>query len=224
LRILIVDDQRLMREGLATIIGLEPNIEVIGTAVDGRDAFNKALEWQPDVVLMDIRMPGMDGVEGAELILKHLPETKILILTTFDDAELILQVLEKGVHGYLLKDMPSEAIVSAIQTVYNGGTVLQPDITATLLSELKKMTDNQLDSHSENAHLLSLDESVGLDSLTGREKEVLALLGKGLNNKEIAGLLFITEGTVKNHVSNLIAKLGLRDRTQAAVFSVRHQI
>jgi DNA-binding NarL/FixJ family response regulator len=220
LKVLIVDDQRLMREGLATIIGLETGMEVVGTAVDGRDAYTKALEWRPDVVLMDIRMPGMDGVEGAELILKHLPETKVLILTTFDDAELIMQVLEKGVHGYLLKDMPSDAIVSAIQTVYNGGTVLQPDITAMLLKEFKKMSE----WNPDKAHPLSINEPVGMGVLTDREKEVLALLGQGLNNKEIAGLLFITEGTVKNHVSNLIAKLGLRDRTQAAVFSVRHQI
>ncbi|MGW8958705.1 response regulator [Paenibacillus sp. NPDC055715] len=217
---MIVDDQRLMREGLATIISLEPGIEVIGTAVDGRDAYAKALEWRPDVVLMDIRMPGMDGVEGTELILRHLPETKVLILTTFDDADLILRVLEKGVHGYLLKDMPSEAIVSAVQTVYNGGTVLQPDITATLLNELKKMSE----CNPVKAHTLSMSEPIGLEFLTEREKEVLALLGQGLNNKEIAGILVITEGTVKNHVSNLIAKLGLRDRTQAAVFSVRHQI
>ncbi len=139
-----------MREGLATIIGLEQGMEVVGTAVDGRDAYTKALEWRPDVVLMDIRMPGMDGVEGTELILRALPETKVLILTTFDDAELILRVLEKGVHGYLLKDMPSEAIISAIQTVYNGGTVLQPDITATLLNELKKMSE----WHPDNAHPL----------------------------------------------------------------------
>ncbi|KRE45942.1 response regulator [Paenibacillus sp. Soil724D2] len=220
MKILIVDDQRLMREGLATIIGLEQGMEVVGTAVDGRDAYTKALEWRPDVVLMDIRMPGMDGVEGTELILRALPETKVLILTTFDDAELILRVLEKGVHGYLLKDMPSEAIVSAIQTVYNGGTVLQPDITTTLLNELKKMSE----WHPDNAHPLHSNEPAQLSQLTEREKEVLALLGQGLNNKEIAGLLVITEGTVKNHVSNLIAKLGLRDRTQAAVFSVRHQI
>lgn len=220
MRILIADDQRLMREGLATIIGLEPGMEVIGTAVDGRDAYAKALEWRPDVVLMDIRMPGMDGVEGSELILKNLPETKVLILTTFDDAELILQVLEKGVHGYLLKDMPSEAIVSAVHTIYNGGTVLQPEITATLLNELKRMSE----WNPDNTDPLSINEPVGMGSLTEREKEVLALLGKGLNNKEIAGILIITEGTVKNHVSNLIAKLGLRDRTQAAVFSVRHQI
>ncbi|MZQ86455.1 response regulator [Paenibacillus sp. 5J-6] len=218
MKILIVDDQRLMRDGLATIIGLEPGMEVVGTAEDGRDAYAKVIEWQPDVVLMDIRMPGMDGVEGAELILKHFPETKILILTTFDDAELILSVLEKGVHGYLLKDMPSEAIISAIHTVYNGGTVLQQDITAMLLKELKKTPDRSADQE----HPLSKAEPDELRLLTEREKDVLALLGRGLNNKEIAGLLYVTEGTVKNHVSNLIAKLALRDRTQVALFAVRH--
>lgn len=218
MKILIVDDQRLMREGLATIIGLEQGMEVVGTAEDGRDAYNKVIEWQPDVVLMDIRMPRMDGVEGTELILKHFPETKVLILTTFDDAELILKVLEKGVHGYLLKDMPSEAIIRAIQTVYSGGTVLQHDITAMLLKEFKKMSDKS--PYQEDP--LSKNESDALRVLTEREKDVLALLGQGHNNKEIAGLLYLTEGTVKNHVSNLIAKLGLRDRTQAAVFSVRH--
>ncbi|MNH97287.1 Transcriptional regulatory protein DegU [compost metagenome] len=220
MRVLIVDDQRLMREGLATLIGLEPDIEVVGTAVDGIDAYSKALELRPEVILMDIRMPGMDGVEGAELILKHLPETKILILTTFDDAELILRVLDTGVHGYLLKDMPSEAIISAVQTVYNGGTVLQPNITALLLKELKTLSE----SNQRETHPLSLNEPQGLMLLTEREREVLAVLGQGLNNKEIADLLHITEGTVKNHVSNLIAKLGMRDRTQAAIFSVRHQI
>jgi DNA-binding NarL/FixJ family response regulator len=218
LKVLVVDDQRLMREGLATIIGLEPGMEVVGTAEDGRDAYAKVIEWQPDVVLMDIQMPGMDGVEGTELILKHFPETKILILTTFDDAELIMKVLEKGVHGYLLKDMPSEAIICAIQSVYNGGTVLQYDITAMLLKELKKVSDRNPDQ----ARPLSQTEPDELRLLTEREKDVLALLGRGLNNKEIAGLLYVTEGTVKNHVSNLIAKLALRDRTQAALFAVRH--
>ncbi|TDL75673.1 response regulator transcription factor [Rhodococcus qingshengii] len=218
MRILIVDDQRLMREGLATIIGMEQGIEVVGTAVDGRDAYAKVIELQPDVVLMDLQMPGMDGVEGSELILKNFPEMKILILTTFDDVERIMQVLEKGVHGYLLKDMPSEAIISAIQSVYNGGTVLQHDITAMLLKEFKKMSDKS----PVRAHPLNKGEPDELRHLTQREKEVLALLGQGLNNKEIAGKLYLTEGTVKNHVSNLIAKLGVRDRTQAAVFSVRH--
>ncbi|SFT13220.1 response regulator transcription factor [Paenibacillus sp. BC26] len=218
MKILIVDDQRLMREGLATIIGLEPSMEVVGTAEDGRDAYAKVIEWQPDVVLMDIRMPGMDGVEGTELILKHFPETKVLILTTFDDAELIMNALGKGVHGYLLKDMPSEAIISAIQSVYNGGTVLQHDITAMLLKELKKLSD----MNPNLAHSLSKKEPAELSKLTEREKDVIELLGQGLNNKEIADSLYLTEGTVKNHVSNLIAKLGLRDRTQAALFAVRH--
>ncbi|TYP74609.1 DNA-binding NarL/FixJ family response regulator [Paenibacillus methanolicus] len=218
MKVLIVDDQRLMREGLAALIGLEPDMDVVGTAVDGRDAYAKALERRPDVVLMDIRMPGMDGIEGSRLIIKHLPDTKILILTTFDDAELIVRVLEEGVHGYLLKDMPSEAIVSAIRTVYNGGTVLQSDITAMLLQEAKKMSER-----SAPPHLLRASDSAAMEALTEREKEILALLGRGLNNKEIASLLVITEGTAKNHVSNLIAKLGLRDRTQAALFAVRAQ-
>ncbi|RAP78481.1 response regulator [Paenibacillus montanisoli] len=221
MKILIVDDQRLMREGLATIIGLEEGMEVVGTAVDGRDAYNQVVELRPDVVLMDIRMPGMDGVEGTELILRHFPETKVLILTTFDDAELILQALEKGVQGYLLKDLPSEAIVSAIQTVYNGGTVLQPDITAMLLREMKKMPELHADQAPPSSRQETPDE---LALLTEREKEVLARLGQGFNNKEIAETLSITEGTVKNHVSNVIAKLGLRDRTQAAVYAVRHSI
>ncbi|AZN43814.1 response regulator [Paenibacillus albus] len=221
MKIVIVDDQRLMREGLATIIGLEEGMEVVGTAVDGRDAYNQVVELHPDVVLMDIRMPGMDGIEGAELILRNVPETKVLILTTFDDAELILQALEKGVHGYLLKDLPSEAIVSAIHTVYNGGTVLQPDITAMLLREVKRMPERQPDQ----APLSGRPDTNGeLAQLTEREKEVLARLGQGFNNKEIAETLSITEGTVKNHVSNVIAKLGLRDRTQAAVFAVRHSM
>ncbi|MCM3629434.1 response regulator transcription factor [Paenibacillus glycanilyticus] len=216
MRILIVDDQRIMREGLATIIGLEPGMEVIGTAMDGQDAYAKVIEMRPDVVLMDIRMPGMDGVEGSALILKHFPETKVLILTTFDDSELIIKVLENGVHGYLLKDMPSEAIIGAIRTVYNGGTVLQHDITSMLLKEFITIADRNPDK------ALPAGQPEELKLLTEREKEVLALLGQGLNNKEIAGMLFLTEGTVKNHVSNLISKLGLRDRTQAAIYAVRH--
>ena len=216
MKVLVVDDQRLMREGLATILDLEPDIEVVGTAVDGRDAYAKVMEWRPDAVLMDIRMPGLDGVKASELILQHFPETKILILTTFDDEELILQALEQGVHGYLLKDMPSEAIISAIHTVCNGGTVLQPEITGVLLKELKRAPNR---SSMQRPSFLT-DDTEGFDSLTEREKKVLTLLAQGLNNKEIADVLFITEGTAKNHLSSLMAKLGLRDRTQAAIYAV----
>ncbi|OBZ15802.1 response regulator transcription factor [Bacillus sp. FJAT-26390] len=217
MRILVVDDQRLMREGLATILNLEPDMEVVGTAADGRDAYAKVIEWRPDAVLMDIRMPGMDGVEASALILKHFPETKILILTTFDDEELILQALDQGVHGYLLKDMPSEAIVSAIYAICNGGTVLQPEITSMLLKGLNKEpagSPRQIPSFLKN-------DNEELARLTEQEKKVLALLADGLNNKEIASVLYITEGTAKNHLSSVMAKLGLRDRTQAAIFAVR---
>lgn len=217
MKVLVVDDQRLMREGLATILELEPDMEVVGTATDGRDAYAKVMEWRPDVVLMDIRMSGMDGVEASALILKHFPETKILILTTFDDEELILRALEQGVHGYLLKDMPSEAIVSAIHAVCNGGTVLQPEITSMLLKGLNKGTAGS----SMPIPAFLKDEDEGLASLTEREKKVLAFLAEGLNNKEIADALYITEGTAKNHLSSVMAKLGLRDRTQTAIFAVR---
>jgi len=217
MKILVVDDQRLMREGLATILELEPDMEVVGTAADGRDAYAKVMEWRPDAVLMDIRMPVMDGVEASALILKHYPETKILILTTFDDEELILRALEQGVHGYLLKDMPSEAIVSAIHAVCNGGTVFQPEITSMLLKGLNKGTAGS----AMPIPAFLKDEEEGFASLTEREKNVLAFLAEGLNNKEIADALYITEGTVKNHLSSVMAKLGLRDRTQAAIFAVR---
>ncbi|MGO4546683.1 response regulator [Paenibacillus sp. 2TAB23] len=217
MRILVVDDQRLMREGLATILNLEPDMEVIGTAADGREAYTKVIECRPDAVLMDIRMPGMDGVEASALILKHFPETKILILTTFDDEELILRALEHGVHGYLLKDMPSEAIVSAIHTVCNGGTVLQHEITSMLLKGLNKSPEGSMRQFPS----FLKDENEELASLTEQEKKVLALLADGLNNKEIASSLFIKEGTAKNHLSSVMAKLGLRDRTQAAIFAVR---
>lgn len=217
MKVLVVDDQRLMREGLEAILDLEPDIEVVGTAIDGRDAYAKVMEWRPDVVLMDIRMPVMDGVEASSLILKHFPEIKILILTTFDDEELIVKVLEEGVHGYLLKDMSSEMIVNAIHVVCNGGTVLQPEITMMLLKELNKARVGNL----VPIPAFLRNENEGIDGLTNREKKVLTLLAEGLNNKEIADALYITEGTVKNHLSSVMAKLGLRDRTQAAIYAVR---
>jgi DNA-binding NarL/FixJ family response regulator len=220
LKVLIADDQRILREGLATLVGLESDMEVVGTASDGQEAYAMALECHPDVVLMDIRMPVVDGVEGTRLIRRIAPEIKVLILTTFDDSELILQALEAGANGYLLKDMPVEAIVSAIRTVYNGGTVLEREVTAKLLHELAKLQESSL----HEAQPLSEQTPPGIDDLTKRELEVLMLLGQGLNNKEISDRLFVSEGTAKNHVSNIMNKLNLRNRTQAAIYSVHHKI
>ncbi|MCM3639421.1 response regulator transcription factor [Sporosarcina luteola] len=213
IKIMIVDDQPLVREGLSTLLGLRPEIEVVGTAVDGKDALHKAVELLPDIILMDIRMPGVNGVEGTRLLKDSLPDVKVLILTTFNDSEYIFDALEEGANGYLLKDMPTDTIVQAILTVYHGGVVLPKEFTSQVLTELR------MKSQTSQGVLPK-----GLEELSDREAEVLTHLGEGLNNKEIADALFITEGTVKNHVSNVIQKLGLRDRTQAAIYAVRYGI
>jgi DNA-binding NarL/FixJ family response regulator len=225
IRVLVVDDQKLMRDGLKTILNLEDNLEVVGTASDGAEALELARAERPDLVLMDIRMPGVDGVEGTRRIRAELPDTKVLILTTFNDSELIFDALEEGASGYLLKDMPTEVIVQAILTVHAGGVVLPPELTAQVVAELKRARGTVTAAGGAPVDSLPLEPMPSLaEELTERELEVLQLLGLGMNNKEIADRLVITEGTAKNHVSNLIAKLGLRDRTQAAIFAVRHGI
>lgn len=213
IKIMIVDDQPLVREGLGTLLGLRPEIEVVGMAEDGTDALHKALQLQPDIVLMDIRMPKTNGVEGTKLIKESLPDVKVLILTTFNDSAFVFDALEEGANGYLLKDMPTDTIAQAILTVYHGGIVLPKEFTSQVLPELR------MKSHDRPAELPSR-----LGELSEREREVLMHLGQGLNNKEIADTLFITEGTVKNHVSSVIQKLHVRDRTQAAIFAVRYGI
>ncbi|WP_339252614.1 response regulator transcription factor [Sporosarcina sp. FSL W8-0480] len=213
IKIMIVDDQPLVREGLSTLLGLRPEIEVVGTAMDGKDAMEKALKLRPDIVLMDIRMPKVNGVEGTRLIKDSLQDVKVLILTTFNDSEYIFDALEEGASGYLLKDMPTDTIVQAILTVHHGGVVLPKEFTSQVLTELRG--HNQTNTAELPAKLKELSD---------REVEVLTHLGEGLNNREIADALFITEGTVKNHVSNVIQKLGLRDRTQAAIYAVRYGI
>lgn len=213
IRVIIVDDQPLIRDGLAALLNLRAELEVVGVASNGMEAYERSVEMKPDIVLMDIRMPETNGVAGTKLITSHLPNTKVLMLTTFQDSELIFSALEEGASGYLLKDMSVDMITNAIKTVQSGGMVLPPEITAQILQELKE----------EKARKVSTSPTV-LGDLTNRERDVLRDLGYGKNNKEIAATLCITEGTVKNHVSNIISKLELRDRTQAAVFAVRYGI
>ncbi len=213
IRIMIVDDQSLIRDGLAMILNLRPELEVVGTASDGDEVVQKVKQLQPEIILMDIRMPRMNGVEGTRLVREKFPYIKVLMLTTFSDSELIFEALEQGASGYLLKDMETDAIVQAILTVHGGGAVLPQDITAQIVKELKKTKT-----------VVERTPPGQLEQLTEREVEVLREVGLGLNNKEIAKKLFITEGTVKNHVSNLISKLELRDRTQAAIYAVRYGV
>ncbi len=213
IRIMIVDDQSLIRDGLAMILNLRPELEVVGTASDGDEVVQKVKQLQPEIILMDIRMPRMNGVEGTRLVREKFPYIKVLMLTTFSDSELIFEALEQGASGYLLKDMETDAIAQAILTVHSGGVVLPQDITAQIIEELKK-----------TKVAVECNPPEQLKQLTEREVDVLRAIGLGLNNKEIAEKLFITEGTVKNHVSNLISELELRDRTQAAIYAVRYGV
>jgi DNA-binding NarL/FixJ family response regulator len=207
IRILLVDDQTLIRQGIRMLLVGENNLEVIGEAGNGREALAQVMSLQPDVVLMDIRMPEMDGVSATREITQRFPGCAVIILTTFDDDETIFEGLRAGARGYLLKDINADEMTAAIRTVASGGALIQPSITRKVLAEFTRLTKPLSQAGSTNPQPL-------IESLTDREMEVLRLLAEGLSNREIAERLVITEGTVKNHVSNLIAKLNVRDRTQ----------
>ena len=204
IRVCLVDDQTLVRQGVRSLLELSDDIRVIAEASDGKQAVEMIPQIKPDVVLLDMRMPVMSGLET----LQHLSEAgqlpPTIILTTFDDDQLVLAGLKSGARGYLLKDVSLEQLVDAIQTVAAGGSLVQPVVTQRLLSGLEQM-------HNE---FTSLDRP---DPLTERETEILRLMAGGYSNKEIANSLGVAEGTVKNHVSNILSKLGVRDRTRAVL-------
>ena len=208
IKVLLVDDQGLIRQGLRALLELEPDLEIVGEAENGQQAINLVAELQPDVVLLDIRMPIMDGVAATREIQKRFGKTKILVLTTFDDDEYVSAALQNGAMGYLLKDTPSEELAVAIRAVYKGYTQLGPGIVKKLLTQFSNGTPTQSPPVPSN-----------LAELTPREKEVLRLIATGASNREIAQKLYISEGTVKNHVTNILNRLNLRDRTQAAIWA-----
>jgi DNA-binding NarL/FixJ family response regulator len=208
IKVLLVDDQGLIRQGLRALLELESDLEIVGEAENGEQAINLVAEFQPDVVLLDIRMPIMDGVAATKEIQKRFPKTKILVLTTFDDDEYVSAALQNGAMGYLLKDTPSEELAVAIRAVYKGYTQLGPGIVKKLLTQF-----------SNGTPIHSTPVPSTLTELTPREKEVLRLIATGASNREIAQELYISEGTVKNHVTNILNTLNLRDRTQAAIWA-----
>jgi len=212
IRILIADDQRLVREGIASLLDIQEDIEVVGTAVDGAEAVQKAMAVSPDVILMDIRMPHKDGVEATGEIAAELPGTKILMLTTFDDEEFIIQSMRAGASGYLLKDMPAEDLAQAIRMTRAGISSFAPSVTEKLINQLREVPSIEGDKPSKPIP----------HKLTDREMDVLRLIATGATNKEIADELAVSEGTVKNHVSSILGRLGLRDRIQAALFAYEH--
>jgi DNA-binding NarL/FixJ family response regulator len=202
--VLLVDDQTLVRQGIRSLLELSDDIRVVAEAVDGAQAVELIPQAKPDVVLLDLRMPGMDGIAVLHALAQKNQQPPTIILTTFDDDQLVLAGLKAGARGYLLKDVSLDQLVDAVKTVAAGGSLVAPVVTQRLLSGLERM-------HNE---FTSLDRP---DPLTERETEILRLMAGGYSNKEIANSLGVAEGTVKNHVSNILSKLGVRDRTRAVL-------
>lgn len=213
LQLLLVEDQKLIREGLSALLSLESDITIQAEAENGKIAIEHlaALPARqlPDVALMDMRMPVMDGIAATEVITQQYPSIKVLVLTTFDDDELIAQAMSVGAQGYLLKDTPSEELAAAIRAVARGYSQFGPGIVQKLMNTQSRTA---VDTPQPDAAFVAK-----VEALTPREKEVLACIGQGASNREIAQQLFLSEGTVKNHVTNILSRLDLRDRTQAAV-------
>jgi DNA-binding NarL/FixJ family response regulator len=206
IRLLIVDDQRLMREGLHTLLELERGFEIVGEVGDGQAALEAYSALQPDVVLMDIRMPGMDGVEATRRLHARWPEARVIILTTFNDDAYVFEGLRAGALGYLLKDVSGQELAGAVRTVAQGGALIDPAVARKVVDEFARLAPPAR----------PIDAGLS-EPLSERELDVLRLLAEGLSNREIGLKLSLTEGTVKNYVTNVLQKIGVRDRTQAAL-------
>ena len=223
IRVLIVDDQRLMRDGLRALLELQDGLEIVGEAGSGQDALAAVAATDPDVVLMDVRMPQMSGVEATRALRERGDRPRILILTTFDDDQYVFDALKAGAAGYVLKDLPAAALAAAIRTVHTGGVHLDPSVASKVVAELARLHAPAPPAAATPAPPPIMPASDGLvEELTPREHEVLRLLATGASNREIGAQLFISEGTVKNHISNILGRLGLRDRTQAAIYAKEH--
>lgn len=212
IRVLIVDDQELFRESLKVVLSVSPGIEVAGAASGVQEALKSAAACRPDVVLMDIRMPGMDGVEGARLFKERWPQMKVVVLTTFDDDEYVFGALKNGASGYLLKGSSVSELSRAIQIVHEGGAMLNPEIASKAIQQFSSM--------ARGAASLQVDRQ-GEAELSRSERQMIQAVGRGLSNKEIARELCLSEGTVRNTVSGILSKLDLRDRTQLAIWAVQ---
>ena len=208
MKVIICDDQDIVRDGLELLLKLESDIDIVGIASDGAEAVEMAVRNKPDLVLMDLKMPVMNGVDATREIKAKCPGAKILVLTTYGTDDWVLDAIRAGASGYLLKDSPREGVLSAIRGTIDGKTFVDPSIAGKILNEIsspKRKTATSITS-----------------KLTEREVEVLTLLARGLSNEDIAKNLFLSEGTVRNHVSSIVAKLGVSDRTQAALIAVQH--
>ncbi|MFJ9176714.1 response regulator [Streptomyces sp. NPDC102360] len=211
IRVLVADDQMMVREGFSVLLNAMPDFEVVGEAVNGVEAIAKVRELHPDVVLMDIRMPELNGIEATREIVAADAGTKVLVLTTFDLDEYVYQALRAGASGFLLKDASARELADGVRVVASGEALLAPTVTRRLITEFAKL--------SEAPSIAAGRQTGAYGELTERETEVLVLIARGLSNIEIAERLVVAESTIKTHVSRILVKLGLRDRTQAAVFA-----
>jgi NarL family two-component system response regulator LiaR len=215
--VLIVDDHAVVRQGLRTFIDLQDDMQVVGEGADGAEAIELARQLQPDVVLLDLVMPTMSGVEATPQIIAASPHSRVLILTSFGEDAQVFPAIRAGAQGYLLKDIHPGDLVQAVREAYQGKVQLHPDIARKLMAAVAAASPSQTRPAESQA-------APGLDQLTEREREVLKLIAEGLNNREIAESLIISEKTVKTHVSSILGKLGLEDRTQAAIWALKHGI
>ena len=207
IRVLLVDDQALFREGLNTLLSVHDDLEVVGEASNGQEAIDAVAKLAPDVVLMDLRMPVLNGVAATRQITQSAATSRVIVLTTFDDDDYVFDGLRAGAVGYLLKDVPSAKLVEAIRAAARGESFLQPSVAAKVVAEFSRLAGAGTADPQQDL----------VEPLSERELEILAVLATGASNREIANQLYITEGTVKNHVTNILGKLAVRDRTQAAL-------
>ena len=212
IKLLLADDQDILTEGLKLILGSEEDIEIVGTADNGRKAYELCRIRKPDLVLMDIQMPEINGVEATAMIKKDFPQIKIIVLTTFNDDEYIYDALKNGASGYLLKDTSTAEILKAVRTVYKGGALIQSEIAVKVIDKFSQL--------AQKTEYKYIDPRVEL--LTDREIEICRLIAEGKSNKEISEELFLSQGTVKNHITKILLKLDLRDRTQLAIFTINN--
>ena len=211
-KVLIADDQELIRQSLKIVLGTDSEIEITDSVGDGTDVLKSLEKNVPDVILMDVRMPKMDGTVCTKEVKKKYPDVKIIILTTFDDVDFIYSALKYGASGYILKGISMEGLKQAIMTVHRGGSMINPDIATKVVRLFSQMAQSDF--------AIEVDEK-GSDELTKSEKIIIQRVGQGLSNKEIAGKLYLSEGTVRNNISRILSKLGLRDRTQLAIWAVQ---
>lgn len=215
IKVLIADDQELIRESLEIVLSTKEGIEVTGTAKDGREVIRCIRKEKPDVILMDVRMPEMDGVQCTEIIKENYPQIKIIILTTFDDDEFVFSALKHGASGYLLKGISMDDLEEAIKTVVQGGSMINPDVATKVVELFSKMAQSNFDMMIDAKNVEDLNET---------ERKVTHLVGCGMSNKEISGKLSLSEGTIRNYLSSILNKLDLRDRTQLAIWEVQNGI